>query len=99
GAAGSKFGSARPIHGQLPPAPRKVHMMVMNLDFTEDEKLALTALLTRTIDEDRCQLSSRLDRLNSAFAKFKPHALRKPSSRRNSLSRRGPFDQGDGEHE
>ena len=40
----------------------------MTLDLTDDEKLALTALLRRIIDEDRYPLSPRLAPLKAILA-------------------------------
>jgi len=44
----------------------------MTLDLTDDEKLALTALLRRTIDSDRYPLSPRLAPLKAILAKLEP---------------------------
>ena len=38
---------------------------IMMLDLSEDEKLALAALLKLTIEDDRCPLSPRLRPLNA----------------------------------
>jgi len=44
----------------------------MTFDLSDDEKLALTALLKRTIEEDRYPLSPRLHPLKAILAKLKP---------------------------
>jgi hypothetical protein len=47
----------------------------MTLDLTEDEKLALAALLKRTLEDDRYPLSPRLRPLKSILAKLEPRDL------------------------
>jgi hypothetical protein len=44
----------------------------MPLDLTEDEKVALAALLKRTIEDDRYPLSPRLRPLKVILAKLEP---------------------------
>jgi hypothetical protein len=50
----------------------------MLLDLSDDEKLALVALLTRTIADDRYPLSSRVRTLKAIFAKLGPELIREP---------------------
>jgi hypothetical protein len=48
---------------------------VMTLDLSEDEKLALAALLKRTIEDDHYPLSLRLRPLKAILAKLEPRDL------------------------
>ena len=48
----------------------------MTLDLTDDETVALVALLRRAIDEDRYPLSPRLAPLKAILAKLDPPAER-----------------------
>jgi hypothetical protein len=50
----------------------------MHLDFTDEEKLALTALLSHVIDSDRYPLSPRARTLKGILEKLKPLPVRKP---------------------
>jgi hypothetical protein len=45
-----------------------------HLELTEDEKLALVALLTRTVADDRYPLSPRVRTLRSILTKLRPGA-------------------------
>jgi hypothetical protein len=49
-----------------------------HLDLTEDEKLALIALLTQTIVDDRYPLSRRVRTLKDILAKLRPEPAREP---------------------
>ena len=50
----------------------------MRLDLSDDEKLALVALLTRTIADDRYPLSPRVRTLKDILAKLRPEPVREP---------------------
>jgi hypothetical protein len=50
----------------------------MPLDLSDDEKLALVALLTRTIADDRYPLSPRVRTLKDILAKLRPEPVREP---------------------
>ena len=50
----------------------------MSLDLTEEETDALATLLNRTIDDDRCPLSPRIQTLKGIFAKIRPEPVREP---------------------
>ena len=50
----------------------------MTLDLTDDEKLALVALLRRTIEGDPYPLSPRVRTLRAILAKLEPGARTKP---------------------
>jgi hypothetical protein len=49
-----------------------------HLELTEDEKLALVALLTRSIADDRYPLSPRVPTLRGILAKLRPEPAREP---------------------
>ena len=51
---------------------------IMPLDLSEDEKLALVALLTRTIADDRYPLSPRVRTLKDILAKLRLQPVREP---------------------
>jgi hypothetical protein len=48
------------------------------IDLTDDELAALTALVRRTIDEDRFPFAPRLRPLRAALAKLDPASVPKP---------------------
>ena len=48
------------------------------LDLTDDEKVALAALIKRTIEDDRYPLSPRLRPLKGILAKLEPRAAAEP---------------------
>jgi hypothetical protein len=50
----------------------------MTLALSDDEKLALAALLTRTIEDDPYPLSPRVLTLKSILAKLRPEPTREP---------------------
>ena len=50
----------------------------MMLDLTEEETDALAQLLSRTIDDDRYPLSSRVQTLKAILAKIRPEPVREP---------------------
>jgi hypothetical protein len=47
----------------------------MMLDLTEEETDALAKLLSRTIDDDRCPLSPRIQDLKGILAKIRPEPV------------------------
>jgi hypothetical protein len=49
---------------------------------SDDEKMALTALLKRTTDDDRYPLSPRISTLRGILAKLQPPKRRRPRCRR-----------------
>jgi hypothetical protein len=51
---------------------------MQHLDLEDEEPTALIALLTRTIDGDRYQLSPRVRTLKAILAKLKPEPVREP---------------------
>ena len=53
-------------------------LAIMPLDLSDDEKLALVALLTRTIADDRYPLSPRVRTLKDILAKLRPEPVREP---------------------
>jgi len=53
-------------------------LAIMPLDLSDDEKLALVALLTRTIADDRYPLSPRVRTLKDILAKLRPDPVREP---------------------
>jgi len=48
----------------------------MELDLTEEETVALTRLLTNTIDADRYPLSPRIQTLKGILARIRPEPIR-----------------------
>ena len=48
----------------------------MTLDLSDDETVALTRLLTNTIDADRYPLSPRIQTLKAILAKIRPEPVR-----------------------
>jgi len=48
----------------------------MELDLTEEETVALTRLLTDTIDADRYPLSPRIQTLKGILARIRPEPIR-----------------------
>ena len=50
----------------------------MMLDLTDEETDALARLLSRTIDDDRYPLSSRVQTLKAILAKIRPEPVREP---------------------
>jgi hypothetical protein len=50
----------------------------MQLDLTDDETVALTRLLTNTIDADRYPLSPRVQTLKAVLDKIRPEPVREP---------------------
>jgi hypothetical protein len=50
----------------------------MTFDLTDEENDALARLLSRTIDDDRYPLSSRVQILKAILAKIRPETVREP---------------------